>query len=285
MSVSWDDLSDILIAKEEDQTNNNLVLIDGVNLAFRYLQRANYASYSDDYIRTVTSLGKSYKAKRVICCFDSGASTYRKNIFPEYKDNRKVERTQEEQDRFTAFFNCLNETIDQLPVEHFKFKGIEADDTIAYFTKHLAPKYDHTWVISSDRDLFQLLRSNVSIFNIYSRKEISEASLLETHELTPKEYAFSRMIEGDTGDNIRGIDGIGPKRAAALVKEYKTLDNLISNLPIKGKAKYIQNLNAGIDTLLLNEKLINLVNYNKHIIDTSDNSENTNAILAKALTI
>lgn len=283
MSVSWDDLSDLVQAKEQDQIADNLLLIDGVNLAFRYLQRKNYDDFSDDYIRTVTSLGKSYSAKRIICCFDSGASAYRKAIFPEYKDNRKVERTQEEQDRFTAFFNSLNDTIDALPCEHFKFKGIEADDVIAYFTKNLSQKYTHTWVVSSDRDLYQLLRDDVSIFNIYSKKEITVDSLLEDKGMTPREYAFSRMIEGDTGDNIRGIDGIGPKRAAELVKEFKTLDNLLSSLPIKGKAKYIQNLNAGADILVRNEKLINLNSYINEVMASVEKRDTVIELLENAL--
>lgn len=283
MSVSWDDLSDLVQAKEQDKNADNLLLIDGVNLAFRYLQRKNYDDFSEDYVRTVTSLGKSYEAKRIICCFDSGASVYRKNIFPEYKDNRKVERTQEEQERFTAFFNCLNDTIDALPCEHYKFKGIEADDLIAYFTKNLNSKYTHTWVVSSDRDLYQLLRDNVSIFNMYSRKEITVDTLLETTGMSPKEYAFSRMIEGDTGDNIKGIDGIGPKRAAELVKEYKTLDNLLSSLPIKGKAKYIQNLNAGADILIRNEKLINLLSYTSDALSCVEKKETVAELLEKAI--
>jgi 5'-3' exonuclease len=266
MSVSWDDLSDLVQAKEQDKNADNLLLIDGVNLAFRYLQRKNFDSFTEDYIRTVSSLGKSYQAKRIVCCFDSGASAYRKAIFPEYKDNRKVERTQEEQERFTAFFNCLSETVDALPFEHFKFKGIEADDLIAFFVKNLASKHEHVWVVSSDRDLYQLLRENVSIFNMYSRKEITLQSLLETTGMTPSEYAFSRIIEGDTGDNIRGIDGIGPKRAAELVREYKSLPNLLKALPIKSKAKYIQNLNAGADVLVRNEKLINLLAYNADVL-------------------
>ena len=283
MSVSWDDLSDLVQAKEQDQTADNLLLIDGVNLAFRYLQRKNYDDFRDDYIRTVTSLGKSYSAKRIICCFDSGASAYRKAIFPEYKDNRKVERTQEEQDRFTAFFNSLNDTIDSLPCEHFKFKGIEADDVIAYFTKNLSKKYTHTWVVSSDRDLYQLLKDDVSIFNIYSKKEITVDSLLEDKGMTPREYAFSRMIEGDTGDNIRGIDGIGPKRAAELVKEFKTLDNLLSSLPIKGKSKYIQNLNAGADILVRNEKLINLNSYINEVMASVEKRDTVIELLENAL--
>ena len=72
---------------------------------------------------------------------------------------------------------------------------------------------------------------------------------------------LSRIIEGDKSDNILGIEGIGPKRAQALAKEYNTLDNLITALPIKGRSKYIQNLNAGKEQLVRNEKLINLKAY------------------------
>lgn len=283
MSVSWDDLSDIVEAKQVEQHSNNLILIDSTNLAFRYLQRKNFDSYADDYIKTVTSLGKSYQAKRIVCCFDSGASAFRRALYPQYKENRKVERTPEEQERFTAFFNCLNEVIDELPYEHFKFKGIEADDLIAYFVRHLSPKYDHTWIISSDRDLYQLLRDDVSIFNIYSRKEITVNSLLEDVGLSPKEYAMSRIIEGDSGDNIKGIEGIGPKRAQALVKEYKTLDNLLNSLPLAGKSKYIQNLNNGRETLTLNEQLINLIAHNKAAISASEKSDAVLELLEKAL--
>ena len=283
MTVSWDDLSDLVQAREEADSSNNLLILDGVNVAFRYLQRNNYANYTDDYIRTITSLGKSYKAKRIICCYDSGASAYRKAIFPEYKDNRKVERTPEEQERFTKFFDCLNATIEQLPFEYFKFRGVEADDLIAFFTKNLSQKYEHTWIVSSDRDLFQLLKSNVSIFNLYSRKEITVDSLLNDTGMSPREYAFSRIIEGDKGDNINGIDGIGPKRAADLVSQYQTLDNLISALPIPGKAKYIKNLNDGVEKLIRNEKLINLLDYNKMVIESAEKSDNIYETLQKAI--
>ena len=83
----------------------------------------------------------------------------------------------------------------------------------------------------------------------------------EDFDVTPSEYMLSRIIEGDKSDNILGIEGIGPKRAQALAREYKTLDSLLEALPIKGRAKYIQNLNAGHDQLIRNEKLINLKKY------------------------
>lgn len=285
MATNWDDLAELTQAREIAESSNNLLLIDGINLAFRYLQRKNYNNYTDDYIRTVTSLGKSYGAKRIICCFDAGASAYRKAMFPEYKQNRKIERSEEEQERFTQFFNCLSDTIDALPFEHYKFKGVEADDIIAYFTKYLSSKYDHTWIVSSDRDLYQLLKSNVSIFNMYSRKEIDVDYLDEQFGLTPREYSYARMIEGDSGDGINGVEGIGPKRSIALIKEYKTIDGLISNLPLAGKAKYIQNLNKSIDILQRNEKLINLLDYIDDVIASVEKQDLIEEMLTKALKV
>ena len=101
---------------------------------------------------------------------------------------------------------------------------------------------------------------------MFSRREITKQTLEEDFEMTPDEYLLSRIIEGDKSDNILGIEGIGPKRAQGLAKEYKTLNKLIDNLPIKGKSKYITNLNAGKDILLRNEKLINLKGYNKDAV-------------------
>ena len=285
MATNWDDLAELTQAKAIAESSNNLLLIDGVNLAFRYLQRKNYNNYTDDYIRTVTSLGKSYGAKRIICCFDAGASAYRKNMYPEYKQNRKVERSEEEQERFTEFFNCLTDTIDALPFEHYKFKGIEADDVIAYFTKHLSPKYEHTWVVSSDRDLFQLIKDNVSIFNMYSRKEIDIEYLNTEFGLSPREYSYARMIEGDAGDGITGVEGIGPKRSIALIKEYKNIQNLISSLPLAGKAKYIKNLNSSVDILQRNEKLINLLDYIDDVISSVEKQDLIQDMLTKALKV
>jgi DNA polymerase-1 len=179
--------------------------------------------------------------------------------------------------------NALQSSLTALPFEHFKFKGIEADDLIAYFSKNLNSKYSHTWIVSSDRDLYQLIKEDVSIFNMYSRKEIDLQYLLDNFELTPREYAMARIIEGDSGDNISGVEGIGPKRSIALVKEYKTLDNLINSLPIVGKAKYIQNLNKSVDTLTRNEKLINLLDYIEDVLRSVEKQDLIIDMLDKAV--
>lgn len=276
----WDDLIDV---QESLIDKNNLLLIDGNNLAYRYLMRNNYADYEEEYIRTIQSLAKSYKAKRIIVLFDFGRSYYRQELHPEYKLNRKKPETDEEQQKYDEFFKCLNgiaENLESESIESYKYRGIEADDLITFFKENLSEQYDEVWIISSDKDLYQLLDFNTFIFNLFSRKEITEDSLLEKYNCSPDEFVVAKIIQGDTSDNIKGIDGIGEIRSISLALKYKTLENLLDNLPIKGsKAKYIQNLNAGKEILLANEKLIMLNKYNKQAIESGKGGKNVWKIL------
>ena len=265
MTKSWNDLADIS-APTIDDTFENLLLIDANNVAYRWLQRVNYNNFATDYQRTIQSLTKSYEAARTIVCFDFGRSYYRSTLYEEYKQNRKKPKEEEEVKKYEEFFAVLNDLPEKLNEETLKFRGVEADDLITYAVKHLSPKYNHTWIISSDRDLYQLVDDNVSIFNMFSRREITKQTLSQDFELNPSEYLLSRIIEGDKSDNIFGIEGLGPKRSQGLAKEYKSLDNLIKALPIKGRSKYITNLNAGKEILLRNEKLIDLKTHNKKAI-------------------
>ena len=259
MTKSWNDLADL---QEPDYSNyNNLLIIDANNLSYRWLQRPNYDSFGADFVRTIQSLSKSYEAARTIVCFDFGKSYYRMDMHEEYKGTRKKPQEEEEIKKYEAFFAVLNDLPEQLDEEVLKFRGVEADDILAWITQNVSDRYDHTWIVSSDKDLIQLVDDNVSIFNIFGRKEVTKQSLMDDLEIEPSEFMLSRIIEGDKSDNIIGIEGIGPKRAQTLAKEYKTLPNLLEALPIKGRAKYIQNLNAGVETLTRNEKLINLKKY------------------------
>jgi DNA polymerase-1 len=279
MTKSWSDLEDV---KQADYSDfNNLLVIDGNNVSYRYIQRANYDSYEDDFKRTVASLAKSYKAKRTIVCFDFGKSYYRMNLLGDYKGTRKKAETEEEIEHAEKFFAVLNRLPEELDEEVLKFRGIEADDTIAYITQNISERYDHTWIVSSDKDIIQLVDDNISIFNIFSRKEITKQYLQDELALTPSEFMLSRIIEGDKGDNIIGIEGIGPKRAQALAKEHKTLDNLLKALPIKSKSQYITNLNAGKERLIRNETLINLKAYYQTAIDAGKEGDDPMEILSE----
>lgn len=279
MTKSWSDLEDV---KQADYSDfNNLLVIDGNNVSYRYIQRANYDSYEEDFKRTVSSLARSYKASRTIVCFDFGKSYYRKALLEDYKGTRKQAETEEEIAHAEKFFAVLNRLPDELDEEVLKFRGIEADDTIAYITQNVSPRYEHTWIVSSDKDIIQLVDDNISIFNIFSRKEITKQYLQDELQLTPSEFMLSRIIEGDKGDNIIGIEGIGPKRAQTLARDYKTLDKLLAALPIKSKAQYIANLNAGRERLIRNETLINLKGYHQIAINAGKEGDDPMEILSE----
>ena len=266
----WNDLAAV---QDQLGEKNNLLIIDGNNLAYRWIQRRNYNHFEEDYIRTIESLGNSYKASRVIVCFDFGKSYYRMNISDDYKSTRKKPTDEEEIQKYHEFFDCLNAVYDELTYDKHKYRGIEADDLMTFLVLKLSASYEHTWIISSDRDLYQLVDDNVSIYNIFSRREVDLEYLQDTFEITPTEYLLSRYIEGDKSDAIIGVQGIGPKRAQGLAKQYKSLTELVKALPVKGKSKYIQNLNQSKKLLERNEQMINLTKYNKNAIMAGKNGE------------
>jgi len=262
-SKGWNDLAAV---QNQLGEKTNLLIIDGNNLAYRWIQRKNYNHFEEDYIRTIESLGNSYKAERIIVCFDFGKSYYRMNLSDDYKSTRKKPTDEEEIQKYQEFFDCLNAIYDDMSYDKHKYRGIEADDLMTFLVIKLSSSYEHTWIISSDRDLYQLLDENVSLFNIFSRKEITPAYLEENFEISPKEYLLSRYIEGDKSDAIIGVTGIGPKRAQTLAKKYHNLPALTESLPIRGKSQYIRNLNDSKSLLQRNEKMINLTKYNKDAI-------------------
>ena len=103
----WNDLAEM----QEDYSNgNNLLLVDGNNLAYRWIQRRNYDSFTEDYVKTIESLGKSYSAGRIIVCFDFGKSYFRSDMSDDYKSTRKKPKEPEEIAKYEAFFDCLNAT-------------------------------------------------------------------------------------------------------------------------------------------------------------------------------
>lgn len=281
MTKEWSDLAELETAQKNSA--NSLLILDGNNVSYRYLQRKNYNNFKDDYIRTVESLSKSYGAERTIVCFDFGKSYYRSSMFEAYKGNRTKPKDPAEAERYDDFFDCLNSIPESLPCEYYKFRGVEADDLITYLIKNVSVQFEKTWVVTSDRDMYQLLSDTVSIFNIFTRKEIDLEYFYEQYELTPEEYLLARILEGDKGDNIDGIPGIGPKRSQTLAKKYKNLDKILYALPIEGTTKYIKALNESKDIIVRNEKLMDLKRYNKQAITAAKEGNDVWTLLSECV--
>jgi 5'-3' exonuclease len=244
-----------------------VMVVDSLNLAFRW-KHSGAKEFKDQFINTVESLKKSYKANKVIIACDEGSSSYRKEIFPEYKQNRidkYKDQTEQERLDFEAFFAEFNATIDiykevgDYPV--LKFSKCEADDIAAYVVRKLK-KTHSIWLMSSDKDWDLLVDDNVSRFSYVTRKEITKDNWNDHYEYAPDEHISIKCLTGDSGDNIPGVDGIGPKRAIALVQQYGSTFDIIANLPILSKYKYVDSLNRfGADNLFRNYRLMDLVTH------------------------
>jgi 5'-3' exonuclease len=259
--------------KKATESNNTLLIVDALNLAFRY-KHSGATDFATDYIRTVDSLKKSYKASHVIIACDQGSSSYRKGLSPEYKQNRKDKQEQQtdaERAAFEIFFEDFLATIQTIettttyPV--LRFQGVEADDIAAYIVSQKSKlSTDDIWLISSDRDWDLLVQPGVSRFSYVTRKEVTLDNWDTHYEFNPEDYISIKCLTGDTGDNVAGVPGIGPKRAVTLVNEWGSTYDIIASIPISGKYKYIQELNKCKDLLMLNYQLMDLVTHCREAI-------------------
>lgn len=250
------------------EQENTLLVVDSLNLAFRY-KHSGALDFAEDYLRTVNSLKKSYRASHVIMACDQGSSSYRKSIYPEYKQNRKDKQalqTEAEAAAFELFFEEFLVTLEHIkqntdyPV--IQFQGVEADDIAAYIvSKNKSLTFDQIWLVSSDKDWDLLVDNSVSRFSYVTRKEVTVDNWNDHYEWNPEDYISIKCLTGDTGDNVFGVPSIGPKRAAGLVSEYGSTWDIIASIPLNGKYKYIQELNKCKDQLILNYKLMDLVTH------------------------
>jgi 5'-3' exonuclease len=250
------------------EQENCLMVVDALNLAFRW-KHSGATNFAEDYLRTIESLKKSYKAKWVVIAADQGSSSYRKTIYPEYKQNRKdkfAEQTDAERAAFELFFEDYQASLDHIrtttsyPV--IQFKQTEADDIAAYIASihHLLP-IDHMWMISSDKDWDLLVGDKVSRFSYVTRKEVTANNWHTHYDFPHEDYISIKCLMGDSGDNVLGVEGIGPKRAQQLVSEYGSALDIVAELPIQSKLKYIKTLNQSGNKILLNYQLMDLVTF------------------------
>jgi DNA polymerase-1 len=199
-----------------------------------------------------------------------GSSNYRKAIYPEYKANRKEKyenQTVEEAAKFEEFFAEMQRILQKYETDAVypvaRFPGVEADDIAAYIVRN-RKNYgiSNIWLVSSDRDWNLLVDEGVSQFSYVTRKEFTVDNWKEHYEFSRDEYISIKCLMGDSGDNVPGVPGIGPKRALQLVQEYGSTYDIIASLPIFSKYKYVDSLNKfGAEALMRNYQLMDLITY------------------------
>jgi len=273
--------------KQIEQNQNALMIVDALNLAFRY-KHSGARNFAEDYLRTVQSLSKSYKARWTIIAADQGSSSYRKDIYPLYKQNRKdkyEQQTEAERAEFELFFEDFTATLELLG-EHYpvlRYQGVEADDIAAYVVSKKAKLgIPEIWLMSSDKDWDLLVQPGVGRFSYVTRKETTYENWNDHYSFEPTDYIHVKCLMGDSGDNVPGVPGVGPKRAQQLVEEYGTTWDIINSIPLSGRYKYIQAINQSREQLETNYKLMDLQTYCKDALGL-DNCKNIDEILGLTL--
>jgi len=271
-----------LAPPDKRKLGNNLLIVDGMNLSFRWKHKGQ-TEFATDYLKTVNSLAKSYSCQDIVVLSDFKGSDYRKALYPEYKANRDYSnQTEQEKQQAAEFFEGYNRTLELITkslIHLLKYKGIEADDFATYLVMALENHYDNIWLISTDKDWDVLLSPKVHRFSYASRKEFffnhggEGCNFFDEHGCDdPSEYIMMKCLQGDLSDGIRGVEGIGVKRAYSIIRGYDSLLDLVDALPLPGKQKFIQNLNDSEEILMRNLELMDLKTFSAEIIASTDMS-------------
>lgn len=212
-----------------------LTLIDGNSLLFR----AYYGVHSRLTRADGTPTGAVYgffnmllpilaSAKpedSFVCIFDASRISFRQDIFPEYKANR----TETPEDLITQSY-MVREGVSAMGMPVLCIPGVEADDVIATLARENCNSTDATRIITSDKDLMQLVSDCVFLYDGLKQREIREAQVFEKFGVGPAQVIDVQSLMGDSSDNVPGVPGIGPKKAAELINQFNNIDNLYQNL-------------------------------------------------------
>lgn len=198
---------------------------------------------------------KKFPHSMFIAAFDSSRKTFRTEIYGEYKANRES-MPQE----LVAQIHLIKEASNAFGFIGMEFPGYEADDIVASCSKKASEKGCGVNIISSDKDLLQLLNpsAQIRVFDPMKKKYISEEDVFEKFGVKPYQILDVLALMGDSSDNIPGVPGIGPKTAAALINKFKTLENLIENVENLPKSQKFNKIRENIDMALISKKLASL---------------------------
>ena len=185
--------------------------------------------------------------------FDSARKNFRNDIYSEYKANRV-----EAPDDLAPQFEYIRKSVKAFNLPSIELLNYEADDLIATYAKQITEAGAKVTVISSDKDLMQLVSNKVRLFDPMKSRVIGEKEVIEKFGVKPDQVIDVQSLAGDSSDNVPGVPGIGIKTAAELINKYKNLDKLLSKALEIPQNKRRETLLANKDKALLSKKLVTL---------------------------
>ena len=185
--------------------------------------------------------------------FDSARKNFRNDIFKDYKANRS-----EAPEDLAPQFEYIRKSVKAFNLPCVELLNYEADDLIATYAKQISKLGAKVTVISSDKDLMQLVSKDIRLYDPMKNKVIGEKEVIEKFGVKPDQVIDVQSLAGDSSDNIPGVPGIGVKTAAELINKYKNLDTLLKKASEIKQNKRRETLIENKDKALLSRKLVTL---------------------------
>lgn len=193
------------------------------------------------------------KPSHLVVIFDYSGHTFRNEIYSDYKANRDAPP-----DDLVPQFSIIRDAVRAFNVACIEMQGFEADDLIATYARQAAEAGAEVTIISSDKDLMQLVSSKVTMVDTMKNKVIGEAQVHERFGVGPDKVVEVQALAGDSVDNVPGVPGIGVKTGALLINEYGDLDSLLERAGEIKQQKRRENLIEFADQARLSLKLVTL---------------------------
>jgi DNA polymerase-1 len=237
-----------------------LFLIDATAFCYRafYALRGLSTSFGQPtnaiygFINILNKILKERKPQFLAVCFDVSRDTFRLKKFAEYKIQRPPMP-----EGLSSQIPIIKEIISAYGIAMFEKEGYEADDIIATLAKKAKEKDIATTIVSSDKDILQLVDEDTEVFSPYKDEGViyDEKKVSERFGVEPKKVTDIIALMGDDVDNIPGVPGIGEKTAVGLIEEFSTLENLLNNIDKIKTPKLRTAIKENIDKIKLSKEL------------------------------
>jgi DNA polymerase-1 len=208
-----------------------LYLIDGSGFIFRAFHALPPMTRSDGtpvnavlgFVNMLIRLLTEFGVARIAVVFDAKGDSFRNAFYPEYKANRSAPP-----DELIPQFGLIREATEAFCLPQVELDGYEADDLIATYTRLAVEQGEEVVIVSSDKDMMQLVGPGVTMFDPIKYKPIGPAEVMEKFGVAPDRVVDVQALAGDSTDNVPGVPGIGVKTAAQLITEFGDLETLLA---------------------------------------------------------
>ncbi len=237
------------------------MLIDGSGFIFRAFHALPPMTRPDGvpvnavfgFTNMLAKLLKDHEGTHIAVIFDAGRLTFRNRIYDAYKAHRPPPP-----DELIPQFALVREATVAFGVPAIELDDWEADDLIASYARAAVEVGGQATIVSSDKDLMQLIRPGVAMLDPMKQKPIGPAEVMEKFGVTPDKLIEVQALMGDPTDNVPGVPGIGPKTAAQLIGEFGSLDAVLDAAPAMKPSKRREMLLQHADAARISRELVTL---------------------------